>query len=742
MKIDLKSKMKDLAQKLPSKPGSHEQSPKAEKAPKEPKKLNLPKVDLSKVNLPKFNMPKFERASKEEKAAHEAAVKMPKVTKQTIRGKILSSMLITVVTVLAVLGIASIVMTYANNVDILGQTMLETARIASVRVEQELQAYKNMATDVGCTPELADFSASIDKKKQIVDERAAAYGMEYGNLLTNTGRSMFGGITGHADTEYFQVAFSGETYMSEPIISKDTGEMCFIISAPLWRDGKAGTEVIGVVYFAAPITFLNDIVSSIHVSANSSAYIINGEGTTIADVVLDTIMIENVEEQAKSDKSLAGRAAVHARMRNGEVGFAQYDVQGGGIFTSFAPISNTANWSIALAADRNDFLGGVKSILALTAVLIIISVAVSAFIAARLASGIGNPVRLCAERLRQLADGDLNTAVPTVKNKDEISILAESTARIVDAQQKIIGDANYLLAEMAGGNFNVASRIGDASYVGAYSALIHSMNDLSINLSQTLYNINVASSQVNLGAEQVSSGAQALAQGTTEQASAVEELSATVTELNSHVSKNAQNAEEGSRLANEAGEGVKESNEYMQKLMVAMEDIHTTAGQIGKIIKTIEDIAFQTNILALNAAVEAARAGAAGKGFAVVADEVRSLAAKSAEAAKNTTGLIGNTVSAVNAGMDIARLTDKSLQAVVEKAVTVAEKVEQISHVSEDQAREIQHVSIGIDQIAAVVQTNSATAEESAAASEELASQATAMKQMIEQFRLNSKVIG
>ena len=737
MKFDLKSKVKELAKKVPGKAvGTPDHPVQTEKAPKERK--------LPGINLPKINLPKRERAPKAEKTAAVKNAKMPKgtATKQTIRGKILTSMLATVVTVLAVLGFASVFMTYANNTDLLGQTMLETARIASERVEQELQLYKNMAIDVGCTPELADLSASIDKKRQIINERAEAYGLEYGNLLTTTGRSMFGGITGHADTEYFQAAVNGGSYMSQPLISKDTGELAFIISAPLWKDGRAGTEVIGVVYFATPVTFLNDIVSSIHVSENSSAYIINGDGLTIADVTMDTVLTQNIEKEAESDPSLADRAAVHARMRRRETGFAQYKEGKDGKYTAFSPIANTANWSIALVAARGDFLGGVQSILILTTVLLILSIAVSGFIAARLANGIGNPVKLCAERLRQLAEGDLTTPVPTVKNKDEISILAASTAKIVDAQQSIIGDAGYLLAEMAGGNFNVSTRIGEDSYVGAYNALIHSMNDLNINLSQALSNINIAASQVDLGAEQVSSGAQALAQGTTEQASAVEELSATVTELNSHVSRNAENAEEGSRLANEAGEGVKESNAYMQKLMGAMDEIHNTAGQISKIIKTIEDIAFQTNILALNAAVEAARAGAAGKGVAVVADEVRSLAAKSAEAAKNTTGLINNTVSAVNAGMDIARLTDKSLQAVVEKAVTVAEKVEQISQVSEDQAREIEHVSIGIDQIAAVVQTNSATAEQSAAASEELASQATAMKQMIEQFKLNANAIG
>jgi methyl-accepting chemotaxis protein len=243
--------------------------------------------------------------------------------------------------------------------------------------------------------------------------------------------------------------------------------------------------------------------------------------------------------------------------------------------------------------------------------------------------------------------------------------------------------------------------------------------------------LTIMAEQLSSSADQIASGAQTMSQSSTEQASSIEELSASINEMANQIRSNADNSNKASELSNQSSDSVTRSNVQMQNLMLAMNDISSKSNEIGKIIKTIDDIAFQTNILALNAAVEAARAGAAGKGFAVVADEVRNLAAKSAEAANNTTTLIESSIAAINNGATIAENTSKELLMVVDGAKSTDQLIKEITVSSNNQATAIEQIRIGIEQISAVVQTNSATSEESAAASEELASQATQLKNLV-----------
>ncbi|MEG1764538.1 MAG: methyl-accepting chemotaxis protein [Oscillospiraceae bacterium] len=350
---------------------------------------------------------------------------------------------------------------------------------------------------------------------------------------------------------------------------------------------------------------------------------------------------------------------------------------------------------------------------------------------------ISRPVQACSDRLVKLSKGDLHSPVPDATSKDEVGVMLHALNSTTGFLNTIINEIGRALALMANGNFDVST---DVEFTGDFDALRVSIEKIIISLNETLNQINTSSEQVSGGSDQVSASAQALAQGATEQASSVQELAATISEISQQVKYNADNALEASRKSGVSGTEVTQSNEKMQELIAAMQDISTSSQEIGKVIKAIEDIAFQTNILALNAAVEAARAGAAGKGFAVVADEVRNLASKSAEAAKGTTELIEGSIVAVEKGTRLADETAKSLMSVVTGAKEVAALVDKISTASNEQAASVAQVTVGIDQISAVVQTNSATAEQSAAASEELSGQANMLKELVSKFILKKDI--
>jgi len=369
-------------------------------------------------------------------------------------------------------------------------------------------------------------------------------------------------------------------------------------------------------------------------------------------------------------------------------------------------------------------------------VLSLVAVVFAVVMAIILIRAVVKPVKEMETIMKDMEEGVLDVSVE-YEAKDELGRLAASMRATLQFLRDVIKDVDYLLDELSDGNFMVHSRIKE-KYVGDYASLITSIDSLKAKLTDTLSQINVASDQVSAGSDQVSSGAQALSQGATEQASSVQELAATINEISNNISQNAENARSASDKSESVKEQAGESSKRMEEMLAAMEDISNTSGEIGKIIKTIEDIAFQTNILALNAAVEAARAGAAGKGFAVVADEVRNLAGKSAEASSSTAALIESALHAVESGTKIANETSEALNDVVAGVDDVAITIDQISSASKEQADAVSQVTQGIDQISSVVQTNSATAEESAAASEELSGQAQMLKNLVGQFRLSA----
>lgn len=350
--------------------------------------------------------------------------------------------------------------------------------------------------------------------------------------------------------------------------------------------------------------------------------------------------------------------------------------------------------------------------------MICLAVVVSVILALVMSNSIRKPVEEIRQATANMAKGQMDVDI-TYHSADELGEMAEHMRELTGIVRDIVRDIDYCMNELAQGNFTVVSKNQEA-YIGDYAGILKAMRIMKASMSDTLSQIEIAADQVNAGGDQVSSGSQALAQGATEQASSVQELAATIQDVSGQVETTASHARTAKSENDHTHQQIGICSADMDALMGAMGKIESHSNEISKVINTIEDIAFQTNILALNAAVEAARAGVAGKGFAVVADEVRSLASKSAKAAKSTAELIEDTVSAVKEGLDLSQETSQALQTVVESSQKVLEAVNLISSATEEEADSLSQISTAVDQISSVVQTNSATAEESAAASEDL----------------------
>ncbi len=380
---------------------------------------------------------------------------------------------------------------------------------------------------------------------------------------------------------------------------------------------------------------------------------------------------------------------------------------------------------------------GLTVALSFLAGVVLISIGIL-IIGAYIKRTVSNPLSQLTALAQTLEQGDLGlnrdqTVITEMDSNDEIGILSKSFHNTIGRLRNYIGEISDMLEAIAGGDLTAQIT---QEYVGDFAAIRTSLNDILQKLNTTVGQIVSSAEHVSGGAEQMSTASQALSQGSMEQTGAVEVLEETIHSVADSVKQTAESVRNARDQVGGMGSQLAEGNQRMQEMITAMGEITDSSNEIEKIIKTIEDIAFQTNILALNAAVEAARAGMAGKGFAVVADEVRNLAAKSAEASQSTSTLIGRSIAAVNQGTQIADATAEQLESVVAGAHEIIETINGIAADAQTQTEAVEQIQEQIGQISGVVQTNSSTAEESAATSQELSAQASVLRQLVQTFRL------
>lgn len=524
------------------------------------------------------------------------------------------------------------------------------------------------------------------------------------SMALGSGATVFGDIVTIKNNIYFSILY--------PVVLSD------------------GTQIVAAATLKADT--LNSIIAEIALGQSGYAYIINSSGDIILHNEIQRAVNKfNPIELSKSDSSYEEYADFLTEAISTNSGSYEYKYDNENYIAGYAS-SAYFGGTLCVVCESDSFMtagsNAFKNIVFIGILLVIVTIIVSIVFAARMSK----PIVSTTNRIRELAQGNLTDRVEVSYSKDEIGILSGSLADTIVRLRQYITLITVALTQISEGN--MTHRV-EGDFKGDFIKIKSTFNEILESLGDTFASINTSAEQVNSGAVQVSNSAQALSQGSTQQASAIEELSATLNEVSTQVKQNSKDAKNAYNIVTENTKAISACNEDMTNMLDAMEQIHSTSAEIANIIKVIDEISFQTNILALNAAVEAAREGS--KGFGVVADEVRRLASRSAEAAKQTAALIENSTKAVNKGSELAAQTAHSLGDIVNDSVTIQGLVKNITDASAQQAEAIVQINTGVDQISAVVATNTATAIGAASASEELSQQSLILKNMIAKFRLS-----
>ena len=658
------------------------------------------------------------------------------------RKKLSTTLVITTAIILVVLNVitAICVGSYAfNSMSRKENEYLEaTLSDANTFVTHFMDKYKKVAEMIAMNPTFQDMAAAASPEQpldqgpwfadtvslmgSVTEKYPAILGMSWGSIAENVPYTATGQRVDAVMSErpYYEAAKTGGTIVTEPYMDAVTNKYCTSIGAPIYKDDN----LVGVFCVDIDLSEFSAQLTDMAFGETGRMMLFSSNNEVMGCDNVDFIGM-TPEEVGFTGDIMEELDAVTGKLTS-------YNVTGAEK-TGIVQHVGVNNWKILAGLEKSEYHRSPVLLLGILVGILVVSVLLTAVLIRSVLVKKLRPVSSIREALGEMQEGRLNNIQLPEDTGDEIGEISEAVRDCAEKLSTYIREIARTMSDLADGDLTTES---DVEFVGDFAEIKQSIEEFIETLVGLIRDITTSSEAVRSGSEQVSSGAQALAQGATEQASSVQELAATIADISEHIKSNTALANEASDNAVEVNTTITESGEKMHETMGFMGEISECSKEVSKIIKTIEDIAFQTNILSLNAAVEAARAGSAGKGFAVVADEVRNLADKSAEASKSTTQLIERTLQAVEKGSESMGETAEYMDNVVKQAEGLTEAFQKISAASNEQAEQIAQVTVGTDQISSVVQTNSATAEESAAASEELSSQAQVLSNLISQFRI------
>lgn len=601
-------------------------------------------------------------------------------------------------------------------------TLRVSATLAAEEIAGKLEDFMKMAEVSGHDPIFSE-SASDEEVTEHINDLAKVYAFTSGNILDLNGISRKDG-TDFSDRDYTKKALSGIINISDLTISKYTNRYGFSAASPVYTSDQ---QICGVVYFRMDVDFMRSILDQIVISENSYTYLVDGNGLIIVHPDKTLVGTYNITDEDN------GLGSIADNILSKECGTGAYTKDGTKYLCAYSPVSNTKGWTVVVAAPESDFLGPTFAVLK-TLLMVDIFALIAALIIAGIFSGsIGKAAHNVSLELAFLSSGKLDHMINTTKRRDEIGQLQNSASKLQQTFKEIISETNTILGGMA--NYDLRQ---DAmhSYPGDFNQLTDSVNHIRSILQSLIREVQEAADSVGRGSSELAQAADALAAGTVTQASSISQLVSHAEDMAEAIARNSENEEQVQERLQELDSLILNGNDEMVQLRNVVSQVANMSADIQNIVGTIESIAFQINILSLNASVEAARAGESGRGFAVVADEIGNLAAKTTEASKQTTDLINNCLKQIEQAMICADSTSKCLTDIVENSEQISEAFKHISLDTKAQADKSSHIKTEISNISDVVQTNTATAEETAAATEELSEQAKNLSGLIAKFRV------